>query len=79
LARSATPEAIGASADIVEVSVVSVLEARGPDSGLREALQEYVDSVYANPAIITYLRRVRFVGTSHVNRHNLPIVAGHRE
>jgi hypothetical protein len=47
-------------------------------SGIHETLVDAF-GVYANPAISAYLRCVRFVGTSHVNRHIPPVVAGHRE
>jgi hypothetical protein len=57
---------------------MAILYALESSSGIHGTLVDAF-GVYANPAISAYLRRVRFVGTSHVNRHNPPVVAGHRE
>jgi len=57
---------------------MAILYALESSSGIHGTLVDAF-GVYANPAISTYLRRVRFVGANHANRHNLPIVAGDRE
>jgi len=57
---------------------MAILYALESSSGIHRTLVDAF-GVYANPAISTYLRRVRFVGANHANRHNLPIVAGDRE
>ena len=58
-----------------DMAIIYALESA---SGLHGTLVDAF-GVYSNPAISAYLGRVRFVGTNHVDRPNLPVVGGHRE